>query len=213
MVKVKFCGFTCEEDLDLACQLKPDYVGFIVEIPFSPRNLGVDRAKQLMDRVPGGIERVCVTRMEFPRLMRAVEILQPDYLQIPPTFGKQQLGRLKEKAGIIIVFSVPPGQISSAPTLAEVRTYASFCDIVLLDTQGPTGGGTGVVHDWGISRRIRESVKNPFFLAGGLNPQNVVEAIRTVRPDGVDVSTGIESAPGKKDPQKMRSFLEAVRSA
>lgn len=213
MVKVKFCGFTCEEDLNLACELKPDYVGFIVGIPSSLRNLEVERARELMSQVPSGIGRVCVTRMGFPRLLEAVRVLQPDYIQIPPILSPEQLRRLREKAGIIMVFSVPPGRVSAAPISAVIETHASLCDMVLLDTHGPTGGGTGLVHDWGISREIRRNVKLPFFLAGGLNPENVAKAIQMVEPDGVDVSTGIESMPGRKDPEKMRRFLEAAKNA
>jgi len=212
LVKVKFCGFTREDDLENACKLRPDFIGFIVGIPESPRNLTVERARQLLEKVPSNIQRVCVTKARNTNeVYELIEYLQPDYLQIHPDFPPEEMLKLRENIGLIVVLSIPPHCPDVNQIAKTAALYEDIADIALLDTKGPTGGGTGVPHDWTVSAEIRRIIKNPVFLAGGLNPSNVRDAIKIVQPDGVDVSTGIESAPGKKSLEKMKSFLQAVR--
>jgi phosphoribosylanthranilate isomerase len=213
LVKVKFCGFTKAIDVENACQLNPDFIGVVVGIPESPRNLDLDRARELLQKIPANIQRVCVTRMKsLTEGYKLVEYLRPDYLQIHPDFPPEEMSKLKERAGLIIVFSVPPDCHDASYIVKSVKLYEKIADIILLDTKGPTGGGTGIPHDWRVSAEIRKRVKTPVFLAGGLNPTNVRDAIKVVQPDGVDVSSGIEDAPGQKSLEKMRSFLQAVRN-
>jgi phosphoribosylanthranilate isomerase len=213
LVKVKFCGFTSAEDVEAACRLRPDLLGVIVGIPESPRNLSITRAAQLLERVPRTIERVCVTRARrLGEAFRLVEALHPDYLQLHPDLPPEEMRKLKAHAGLILVASIPPKHTTAEDIVNSVRLYEEIADIVLLDTKGPTGGGTGIAHDWRVSAEIRKSLRKPVFLAGGLTHENVGKAIELVRPDGVDVSTGIEIAPGRKSLEKMERFLEVVRS-
>jgi len=211
LVRVKFCGFTLASDVEAACRLHPDLLGVIVGIPQSPRNLDATKAAELLQRVPRTIQRVCVTRArDLNGVLRLTETLHPDYLQLHPDLSPEEMRRLKPHAGLILVFSIPPECRGAEDIVSSIKLYEEVADIVLLDTKGPTGGGTGVPHDWRISREIRRSLRKPVFLAGGLNPENVREAIEIVNPDGVDVSTGIEVAPGRKSVEKMKRFLEAV---
>jgi phosphoribosylanthranilate isomerase len=211
LVRVKFCGFTAAKDVEAACRLHPDLLGVIVGIPESPRNVNVDKAAELLRRVPRTIQHVCVTRTrKLKEALELVEALHPDYLQVHPDLPPEEMRKLKAHAGLILVFSIPPKHASAEDIVNSVGLYEEIADIVLLDTKGPTGGGTGTPHDWRISGEIRKSLRKPVFLAGGLNPENVREAIEIVKPDGVDVSTGIEVAPGRKSVEKMKRFLEAV---
>jgi phosphoribosylanthranilate isomerase len=144
---------------------------------------------------------------------RVAHELRPDYLQIHSNFTAEQLEKLKELAGakIIGVVAIPQKIGDEGAILNRAREVSKAADYVLLDTKGPAGGGTGLTHDWNFSRKIRESLDKPVFLAGGLNPSNVREAIKVVRPHGVDVASGVESSPGKKDPKLMRAFIKAAR--
>ena len=216
LVKVKLCGFTNEADVRAACELGPDLIGAIVEIPGSPRSLGVDRAKRVLDAVEGDIARVAVTRLgEIEKGLRIAEGLKPDYLQIYSPLSATRLRELKARAGVGLITSVsiPRGVKNISPILKRGLELSKVADYVLVDTKGPSGGGTGLVHDWEISAKIRASIRKPMFLAGGLNPSNVEKAIKTVRPYGVDVSSGVESRPGKKDFELMRRFVESARRA
>jgi len=181
MVKVKICGFTNTEDLRVACTLGVDMVGTIVEIPKSPRRVTIEQAKQIL-----------AAHLTFP----TDEILE-----------------LKKRLGIklISVISVSQKVEGHQEIISRAIEAARIADFLMLDTKGPSGGGTGLTHDWSLSRRIRDAVGKPMFLAGGLNPSNVKEAIRLVQPYGVDVSTGVESSPGKKDARLMSEFIEAAR--
>ena len=198
-----------------ACKLGPDLIGAIVEIPGSPRSLGVNRAKRVLDAVEGDIARVAVTRLaEMEKGLKIAEGLKPDYLQIYSPLSAAQLRELKARAGVGLITSILiPGEVKNiSPILKRGLELSRVADYVLVDTKGPSGGGTGLVHNWEISAKIRASIGKPMFLAGGLNPFNVGAAVRTVRPYGVDVASGIESRPGEKDFELMRSFIEATRA-
>ncbi len=216
MVKVKICGFTNTEDLRIACTLGVDMVGTIVEIPKSPRRVTVEKAKQILAAAPKGVDRVAVTMPknldEFERIARE---LKPDYLQFHFTFPADELLKLRKRFDIkfISVIAISQKVEGHQEIMSRAIEAAKIADFLLLDTKGPSGGGTGLTHDWSLSSRIREVVGKPTFLAGGLNPSNVKEAIRSVQPYGVDVSTGVESSPGKKDAKLMHEFIVVAKEA
>lgn len=212
-VKVKFCGFTRSVDIENACQLNPDFIGVIVGIPESPRNLNLNQARELLRKVPESIQGVCVTRVKnLVEAQKLVELVHPDFLQIHPYLRPEEMLKLKRDVGLIVVFSISPNCREADHIVKLARMYEETTDIILLDTKGPSGGGTGIPHDWRVSAEIRRHLKTPVFLAGGLNHENVRDAIEIVQPDGVDVSSGIESAPGQKSLEKMRNFLRVVRN-
>jgi phosphoribosylanthranilate isomerase len=213
MVKVKICGFTNADDVRAACELGVDMVGVIL-VPGSSRYVPVERAKQILAAASKGVARVAVVMPKSPdEAERAARELKPDYLQVHPTFPAGKLLEFKERigTGLIVVAPIPQKIEDRQKMIDQALEAAKVADFVLLDTKGPSGGGTGLIHDWALSREIRWEVDKSVFLAGGLNPSNVRRAIGIVKPYGVDVATGVESSPGKKDAKLMREFIDVVR--
>lgn len=213
MVEVKICGFMNPVDAKVACELGADMIGVIVEIRGSNRSITIEQARKIL-AAASKVDKVAVVMPDcLEDAARVAHELRPDYLQIHSDFTAEQLEKLKELAGakIIGVVAVPQKIGDEGAVLNRASEVSEAADYVLLDTKGPAGGGTGLTHDWNFSRKIRESLDKPVFLAGGLNPANVREAIKVVRPHGVDVASGVESSPGKKDPKLMRAFIEAAR--
>ena len=214
MVKVKICGFTNADDVKVACELGADMVGVIL-VPGSTRCVTVEQAKRILAATSGGVAKVAVIMPRHPsELDRFVRELKPDYLQIHLTFSEDELLKAKKRLGVklIPVVAIPQKVENYHEILERAAKASEVADYLLLDTKGPSGGGTGLTHDWGVSWQIRETVNTPVFLAGGLNPSNVRKAIEAVRPYGVDVATGVESSPGKKDEGLMREFIEAAKA-
>ncbi len=213
MVKVKICGFTRAEDVKVACELGVDMVGTIL-VPKSPRYVPVEQAREILDAAGEGVDKVAVFIPKDPDEVKEIaQKLKPDYLQLHLTFPVNELRELKERieAKVIVVAPVPRKIEHPLDIINRAIAIARVADFVLIDTKGPHGGGTGLTHEWGLSTEIRDAVDKPVFLAGGLNPSNVGRAIKMVQPYGVDVATGVESSPGKKDAKLMREFIEAAR--
>jgi phosphoribosylanthranilate isomerase len=210
-VRVKICGITREEDLAFAVAAGADAVGFLVGVPSSPRNLTLERAERLLRQVPVFVDSVVVTAPQsIDELVEICEKLKPTAIQI---HGKKDFEaseireRLKDTRLIKTVYVTEDALNETA--VEELKTF----DAVLLDsfTKGQYGG-TGRVHDWNLSRKIKEAVAPlPVILAGGLKPENVKEAILTVQPYAVDVASGVESRPAVKDHEKIRAFIENAK--
>lgn len=209
------CGFTRVEDVKAACELGVDMVGTIL-VQKSPRYVPIEQAGQILNAAGEGVAKVAVF---IPRGSEEVEDvyrkLNPDYLQFHLTFPADTLLEIREDidAEIILVVPIPTEVERPTDIIDRAIELAEVADFIMLDTKGPTGGGTGLTHNWDLSAKIRDAVDRPVFLAGGLNPSNVGQAIKVVRPYAVDVATGVESSPGRKDPKLMREFIEAVRRA
>jgi phosphoribosylanthranilate isomerase len=209
------CGFTRVEDVEAACKLGVDMIGAIL-VQKSPRYVPIDQAEQILNAAGEGVAKVAVFIPKGPEDVEEVyRKLNPDYLQFHLTFPTDVLLEIKEdiEAEIILVVPIPTEIERPTDIIDRAIELAEFADFIMLDTKGPTGGGTGLTHNWELSAKIRDAVDRPVFLAGGLNPSNVERAIKVVRPYAVDVATGIESSPRKKDPKLMREFIEAVRRA
>jgi len=210
-VKVKICGITREEDLAVAVAAGADATGFIVDVQSSPRNLTLERAEKLMSQVPIFVDRVVVTPANsIDSLVKTCETLKPDAIQI---HGENPLDASVIREKIPDARLIKTVYVKTADAVnAAVKASRAF-DAVLLDSfaQGKHGG-TGVVHDWELSGRIRKMIDpNPLILAGGLKPENVKNAIQAVQPYAVDVSSGVESSPGVKDPQKIVEFIKNAK--
>jgi len=215
VVKIKICGFTRGEDVKAACSLGVDMVGVIL-VPKSPRYVPLERAGQILKAAGEGTAKVAVFIPRGPRDVEEIyRKLEPDYLQFHLTFPAEELLEIKEEieAETIVVVPVPPEIERTMDIVDRAIEVAEVADFISIDTKGPTGGGTGLTHNWNLSAVIRDAVDKPVFLAGGLNPSNVGDAIKIVRPYGVDVATGVESIPGRKDSKLMREFIEAARGA
>lgn len=202
--RVKICGITNLADAQAAIEAGADALGFNFYEP-SPRHLTVAAAAGISRQLPPLIMRVGVfVNAPEDLVVRAIGEASLSLLQFhgdePPEFCTQ-FGLMSMKAF----------RIRDAETLKEITKYPT--DAWLLDAYSPEArGGTGEKFNWDLALEAQQLGK-PIFLAGGLTPENVAEAVRQVRPFGVDVASGVESVPGKKDYQKVRDFVAAVRSA
>ncbi|KXA93292.1 hypothetical protein AKJ65_06450 [candidate division MSBL1 archaeon SCGC-AAA259E19] len=215
MVRVKLCGHTRPDDARLADELGADMIGIIVGVSVpTPREVSLVQARRILDSISGDVETVTVTMPESFEDGRDLALkLDVDYLQIHSSLPPSELRKLREgtEKKIIGVSKVTQGSSESQNQISRAKNIAQASDLLLLDTEVEAAGGTGEVHDWGISREIVREVDVPVILAGGLNPFNVGEAIREVEPYGVDVASGVEVEDGKKDPELVRKFIQNAR--
>jgi indole-3-glycerol phosphate synthase/phosphoribosylanthranilate isomerase len=206
-VAVKICGITSVEDALVAAQAGADAVGFVFW-PGSPRRVDLAAARRIARALPPFVLRVGVF-VDAPReeMARAVSEVGLDLLQLHGREAPDTIPGLPRRA----LKAVGVGDGFSPE---DALRYEGRAAGILLDTRAPGAlpGGTGQSFDWTRVRAVREGASF-LMLAGGLNPGNVHLALSAVRPDGVDVSTGVEAAPGRKDPEKVRAFMAAVREA
>jgi len=208
---VKICGITREKDLTVAVNAGADAVGFVVDVPTSPRNLTLEEAGRLIKQVPIFVHSVAVTvPKDITALIKIYEKLKPNIIQIHgSTFADAAMVRSKLQDAHLI----KAVQVRTRDSLDVAMEDLEYFDVILVDSyvKGKYGG-TGKVHDWELSKRIKQHISpKPFILAGGLDPNNVKDAIRIVKPYAVDVSTGVESRQGIKDPRKVGAFVKACR--
>jgi len=210
MVRVKVCGNTSREDIELAGELGADYVGAIVEVPTgTPRKLSLEKASRIFEDLPfttGGVAVIMPSSLE--EALRIYDALRPEFLQVHNQVEPEFVHRLKTSAPCNIIKAIQLDERA----LKEALRHQQWADAILLDTPSARGGGSGKTGDWDLAREVVEKVKKPVFLAGGLNPGNVREAIREVEPFGVDVSSGVESQPGKKDAGKLERFIASSKN-
>jgi len=203
--RIKFCGMTRAEDVRLAVELGVDYVG-LVFAPRSPRHLLLGQARMLRELVPRQISVVALV-MDSPAsdVQAIIDNVQPDLLQFHGAEDDASCAAF----GVPFLKSVAMG--GGGIEIKHIASVFPSAYGLLLDGHGPgEAGGSGQRFDWKLSPR---GLRLPFLLAGGLSADNVGLAIRTARPWGVDVSSGIEQAPGVKDGDKMRNFIQEARRA
>lgn len=210
-VRVKFCGLRRPEDVAAAVAAGAAYVG-LVFFPRSPRHLTIAEARDLALCVPEGIAKVALTVDASDEDLAAILAEVPiDMLQL---HGRETTGRVaavKARFGLPVMKAVG---VAGPDDLRNLDLYGQVADQILVDAKPPKDaalpGGNGLAFDWRLIARRRWPV--PWMLAGGLTPANVAEAIRLTGARQVDVSSGIESAPGVKDAGLMRAFADAARS-
>lgn len=197
---VKICGITSEEDGLLAVAMGADAVGFLFAP--SPRRISPSAARDIARRLPPEIFTVGVFRDEDPRnVVRIANEARLRAVQLHGRESPEETERVRQQVGRVI-----KAFHAGSAELERAKSYGA--DIVLVDAAEP---GSGKVFDWALAERAAGSL--PVMLAGGLTPANVAAAIAKTRPWGVDVSTGVESAPGRKDPRLVREFVSAARRA
>lgn len=202
--RVKICGVTRPEDASCAAAAGAWAVGVVLS-PGGPRSVDARDACGITAAIPDGVARVGVwVRPSIDEVRAAVAALGLTHVQVHAVATPREVAALVAAAGVPVIESV-----GVAGAAALDRAEASPADQVLLDAAGPGGrGGTGRRIDWDLVARRR--IGRPFGLAGGLTPENVAEAVATVRPAYVDVSSGVESAPGIKDPARIEAFVRAA---
>jgi phosphoribosylanthranilate isomerase len=209
---VKICGLATPETLDVALDAGADLVGFVF-FPPSPRNISLDTARALASRVQGRARKVANTVDADDTLLGSIiAALEPDMLQLHGHETPQRVAAVRESFGLPVMKALP---IEAKSDLRPIGSYTSVADRLLFDARPPREatrpGGLGKPFDWHLLENLDLSI--PFMLSGGLNAGNVAEALRITRAGGLDVSSGVESAPGVKDPEKIRAFIRAARSA
>ncbi len=209
-VRVKICGITNYEDLNVAVEAGADAVGFVIDAPQSPRNLSLKKAGELIRDTPVFVDTVAVTIQKSPsRLKKICAVLNPDIVQVHGStrFYKEIREKITDRRLICAV------QVESGLKIDALLEATKMFDAILVDSQAPGKyGGTGKTHNWDQSGRLRKIMHpKPLILAGGLTPENVEEAITVVKPYAVDVSSGVESFPGSKDKNKVLEFLKSTK--
>ena len=208
---VKICGLSSPEHVDTAIKAGADMVGFVF-FDASPRNLSLDAGAALAERARGRAEIVALSvDADDDRLAAIAAALRPDMLQL---HGRETLERV---VAISAQFGVPCMKaigIAGASDLGRIADYQAVCDHVLLDGKPPQDadrpGGLGAAFDWTILADFDSSLA--WMLSGGLNADNISAALAATRAPGVDVSSGVESAPGQKDAGLIKAFVAAVRA-
>ena len=206
---IKICGIASPAALDAAIRARADYAG-LVFYPPSPRYLTIAQAADLGTRAAGRIGAVGLfVDASDATIGEAVGAAKLDALQLHGSETPQRAAELRAR------FALPVWKVisvASAADVAKADTYAGAADLILFDARTPKGslpGGMGLVFDWALLRDYRGSL--PWGLAGGLSPDNVAEAVRLTRAPLVDTSSGVESAPGVKDVDKIAAFCKAAR--
>ncbi|MFC7216438.1 phosphoribosylanthranilate isomerase [Saliphagus sp. GCM10025334] len=208
MTRVKICGLTRETDVEAAVDAGADAVGVVSDVPIdTPREVAPERAAELLGAAPPFVTTVLVTMPTGPeRAIELVERVDPDAVQIHGGMRPGDLAYLRAKIDAQVFLAVDAERVTAA------SRYDDLADALVVDSVDDQGaGGTGETHDWERTRAATADLESPVILAGGLVPDNVEDAIRTVTPFAVDVSSGIESSPGVKDHDDVRSFVERGR--
>jgi phosphoribosylanthranilate isomerase len=209
---VKICGLNSPDALDAALDAGADLTGFVFFEP-SPRHLSFDQARALASRVKNRAGKVALTvDADDGALQRIVEALRPDILQLHGHETPGRVSDLKKRYGLPVMKAL---QVETKLDLKMVADYAGVADWLLFDARAPRAatrpGGLGKPFDWTLLQDIDSTT--PFMLSGGLDAENVAEALAVTGAGGVDVSSGVERSPGVKDPEKIRSFVRLAREA
>jgi len=208
---VKICGIKSEAILDAAIEAGADMVGFVC-FPRSPRHLELDPIGELISLARGRAETCVLLVNPDNTLVAQVAALGPDWIQLHGPETPHRVAAIRDEAGIAILKVC---HIGSAEDVKAVSGFAECADRLMLEAKPPKDatrpGGLGLTFDWTLLKALDPELS--FMLSGGLTPDNVGNAIRTARPMGVDVSSGVESAPGVKDAGLIRAFIANARSA
>jgi len=207
--RVKICGLTEAAHVEAAAEAGATYMGFVF-FPRSPRNLSLPRAAALALQVPMGVAKVAlVVDAEDAALDALVQAVPLDMLQLHGHESPARVAEIRARYGLPVMKAVG---IAEAADLAAIASYEQVADQILVDAKPPKGaalpGGNGLAFDWRLI--AGRDWDRPWMLAGGLTPANVAEAVRLTGARQVDVSSGVESAPGIKDPAAIAAFIAAA---
>jgi phosphoribosylanthranilate isomerase len=197
---VKICGITNAQDALLSVALGADALGFV--FASSPRQVTVDQVRSIHSQIPSSVMTFGVFLGERPeKIVEITHTLGLSGAQIHGNYLPEQIDHISER----VMYTVR-AIVAGRERLERVKSYSAWA--VLVDSPSP---GSGQVFDWSLVEAVPERTK--MIVAGGLTPENVKEAISVLRPFGVDVSSGVELEPGKKDPMKLRKFIAQARSS
>nr|Q07UH2.1 RecName: Full=N-(5'-phosphoribosyl)anthranilate isomerase; Short=PRAI [Rhodopseudomonas palustris BisA53] len=208
---VKICGLSTRATCDAALAAGADMVG-LVFFSASPRHVDLGTAADLARAAQGRASVVALTvDADDAQLAAIVETVRPDLLQLHGRESPARVAEIKRRFALPVMKALP---IATRDDLAALPDYAAVADRILFDARAPKGatrpGGLGVAFDWTLLRDLELTL--PFMVSGGLTLDNVADALRITRAGGVDISSGVESAPGVKDPELIRAFIRAARA-
>lgn len=208
---IKICGIKTPALLETVIETGADMVGF-VHFERSPRHVGIEALQELISLARGRIETCVLLVNPDNSCVMEVSALSPDWIQLHGPETPHRVEAIRDEAGIAILKAVSVG---SAEDIAHIGQFVDVADRILLDAKPPKGaerpGGNGAPFDWSLLKALDPALG--FMLSGGLTPDTVGDAIRQVRPMGVDVSSGVETAPGVKSAALIRSFTAKAREA
>ncbi|MGB2601157.1 MAG: phosphoribosylanthranilate isomerase [Candidatus Omnitrophota bacterium] len=214
MVKVKICGITSFEDADKACEYGADFLGFIF-VKGTPRCIDPFEASDIIQKLKERFDHVGMVGLfkdeDIVKVREVVSSCNLDHVQLHGGELPGYCRELKAVTGVKIIkaFKVDGDILSHGSH--RISDYAD-ADYFVFDTYHPlVAGGTGVQFDWDALSGLNDDIRGRSFVAGGLAPDNVAEAVRTVKPYGVDVSSGVEESPGKKDDKLLKEFIENAK--
>ena len=211
-VLIKICGINSAETADAAARAGADFVGLNFH-PASPRHLKLDIARALAERLRGRVQLVAVLADATDETIAGtIAAAAPDFLQLHGRETPARVAEIRARFGKPVIRAMA---IADASDFANAAAYEQSADMMMYDAKAPDGaprpGGHGVAFDWQLLRG--RSFARPWLLAGGLSPENVARAIRSSGAPGVDVSSGVETAPGVKSAEKIAAFVSAARAA
>lgn len=208
---IKICGIKTPDILEATIKAGADMVGFM-HFARSPRHVDIEVLQTLISQARGRIETCVVLVNPDNSCVMEVAALSPDWIQLHGPETPHRVEAIRDEAGIAVMKALP---IGSAEDVAAVAAFADVADRILLDAKPPKGaerpGGLGISFDWILLKALDPEL--PFMLSGGLTPKTVGDAVRTVKPLGVDASSSLESAPGIKDAALIEAFIANARAA
>jgi phosphoribosylanthranilate isomerase len=208
---IKICGVRTPEILEATIEAGADMVGFMHFVR-SPRHVDIETLQTLISEARGRIETCVVLVNPDNSCVMEVAALSPTWIQLHGPETPHRVEAIRDEAGIAVMKVV---SIGTAEDVATVASFADVADRIMLDTKAPKNadrpGGHGTSFDWTLLKALDPELQ--FMLAGGLTPDTVGDAVRSIRPMGVDVSSGVETAPGVKDAKLIRAFIEKARAA
>ena len=209
MTQVKICGLSTSETMQAALDFGADMVG-LVFYPRSPRNVSPEQAAALAAQARGKAKIVALVVDADDALLKSiVNAVRPNYFQLHGSETPERVGEIATTFSTSIIKAI---KVKEAADVAKAKAYKDVADLILFDAKAPEEllpGGNGLSFDWNLLK----GKGGLFMLSGGLTPDNVAEAIRLTRAPTVDVSSGVESLPGKKDISLIRKFIEQAKSA
>jgi phosphoribosylanthranilate isomerase len=210
-IAIKICGITSPDAIDAAVSAGAAYGGLVFH-PQSPRFVTFEQAAVLATRMRGRLKIVAlVADMDDAQLETLVKTVRPDFLQLHGGETVQRVAQIRERFGVAVIKALP---VAEASDLGAVAGYEKVADMLMFDAKPPKGaergGGHGAAFDWKIL--AGRTFLKPWFLAGGLDPENVGRAVVLSGARLVDVSSGVESAPGTKDAARIAAFINATKS-
>ena len=209
--EVKICGLSTIEDIDAAVEGGADYIGLVFFEP-SPRNVSIDLGRQLAEHARGRSKIVALTvDADDELLSKIAQAIQPDIVQL---HGSESIERIAEVRRITGARTLKVVKVATAEDAEKALSFAKTADRILFDAKAPSDspipGGNGLRFDWKALEPVNGKID--YMLSGGLDPENVRDAIELTGAFAVDVSSGVETMPGEKDPVRIRAFLEAAKS-